>query len=295
MIDVIAFRNALATLAAVSLALLAGWAPSARAQQQVIYIPPPFQCPPGDVQIGPAQCITPTPPAYSAVAFHRDASDVWIAAMYPDAYSAKVAAKARCDREMGGGCNTGWQGKGYIGVARGADGTVFYAIDGQKAAVNKALAEQCKIHELGCTPIGLFKSHDEFRKRPYRGDNIREPKDLASLHKKYVAAAWVSDSGYDGMVWVASGYDSSEQAQSVAMNLCRIKRNGNPACKVGAVSGNGFILFYTDGVEDGFVIEQTEARVKQALAQRCKRSKRSCTVRAMHNARESGAFEVGGK
>lgn len=248
----------------------------AAAEQQNSYIPP----------------APPRPAPYLAIAYHPDANDYWIAAMYPGAHSAMVAAEDACNAVMGGGCKTVWQGSGYIGAARTANGDVYWMVDQSKSKIKQQLATWCKSFELGCLDTSIFHANSEFRKNRSRtGPNIRGPKDPANVRKLYAATAWLAGDAYNGKSWVASGYATAKQAQDVAMNACKLRSNSNKPCEVGVTTGNGVIVSFKTQAGERFLVEQSQERALKAVAQYCKREKLTCRVHHVYNARERGAFE----
>lgn len=82
-----------------------------------------------------------------------------------------------------------------------------------------------------------------------------------------------------------------KQAQDDALALCHIQTNENPACAVVAITGNGVILSYRLGTDHSIIVEQSEARARQAAAQKCQREKLTCTVLDVLEARNDGVFE----
>lgn len=227
-----------------------------------------------------------------AIAFHPDASDIWVAAMYPSKEAARDRAMLQCYEVMGNGCEWTWQaGNGFIGAARSPDGQVIWATDGSKKAVQKRLDEWCKYSVLGCTPIGMFNAKSEFRPRPYRGENIRPPKDIANVRKVYGAVSWLAEAGYNGKSWIASGYNTAKEAEDVALNACRLRSNSNINCELAVTTGNGVLISYNTGKAHRVLAEQDEARARQAVAQFCKHEKLSCTIHHIYDVRQPGVFE----
>ena len=240
-----------------------------------------------NIPVGP-----PRPAPHSAIAYHPDASDYWIAAMYPNAHSAMVAAADQCNMVMGGGCKTVWQGSGYIGAARAANGDVYWMVNQDKGKIRSELGTWCKSFQLGCLDTSIYHSNSEFRKNRNRtGHNIRSPQDPARVRKLYAATAWLAGDGYNGKSWVASGYATAKQAQDVALNACKLRSGTNKPCEVGVMTGNGVIVSFKTSAGERFLVEQSEERGRQAVAQYCKQEKLTCKVHHVYDARIRGAFE----
>lgn len=234
----------------------------------------------------------PRPAPYFAIAFHPDASDYWIAAMYPNAHSAMVAAQDQCNAVMGNGCKTTWQGSGYIGAARTANGEVYWMLDQDKGKIKNQMAEWCKAFELGCLDTAIFHANSEFRPNRNRtGHNIRFPKDPTQVRKLYAAVSWLAGDGYNGKSWIASGYATAKQAQDVALNACKLRSGSNLPCEVGITTGNGVIIVFKSSAGERFIAEQSEERARGSVAKYCKREKLTCKVHHVYDARIRGAFE----
>lgn len=234
----------------------------------------------------------PRPAPYSALAYHPDAEDYWIAAMYPDAQSAMFAARETCNAVMGGGCKTVWQGKGFIGAARTATGEVYWMIDTSKDKIKQKLSALCKPFELGCIDVSIYHSNSEFRPNRNRtGHNIRMPKDPYRVRKLYAAVAWLAGDGYNGKGWIASGYATPKQAQDVALNACKLRSGEKLPCEVAITTGNGVIVVFKTSQGERYLAEQSEDRARRSVAQFCKREKLTCSVHHVYDVRERGAFE----
>lgn len=246
-----------------------------------------------DGQNAMATNLPPSPQPHAAFVSHPDADDIWVAAMYPDVPSARQRAMLQCYKAMGDGCEWTWQaGRGHYGAVRAPDGQVYEALGNSKNEVRKQLDEWCKVYELGCEPLGIFNARSEFRKGPRTGDNIRSPKDMATVRKLYAAAAWLDADSFDGRSWIASGYSTAKQAQDVALNACNLRANNNKPCKVAITTGNGVLLSFNlgNGLQR-IMAEQSEARAREAMAKFCGREKLSCKVHHIYDARTNGVFE----
>lgn len=227
-----------------------------------------------------------------AIAYHPDASDVWVAANYPSIEAASSRAMLKCSEVMGDGCEWIWQGsRGKIGVARTANGVVVVVADASEKAVRKRLDAWCNYSVLGCTPIGMFDARSEFRGRPYRGENIRQPKDITNVRKTYAAVSWLVASGYDGRSWIASGYKTAKEAEEVALYACRLRSNNEHSCEVAISTGNGVLVSYDTGVGHRVLAEQDTARARQSIARYCSYNKLNCTIHHVYDVREPGVFE----
>jgi hypothetical protein len=235
----------------------------------------------------------PSPQPHAVFATHPDADDIWVAAMYPDVGAARYRAMLQCRDAMGDGCKWTWQaGRGHYGAARAPDGRVIEALGNSKGEVRKQLDEWCKVYELGCVQLGIFNARSEFRKYPRTGDNVRAPANLANVRKLYAAAAWLDADSFDGRTWIATGYATAKQAQDVALNACNLRANNNKPCSIAVTTGNGVMVSFSLG--NGLqrvLVDQSEARAREAVAKLCAREKFSCKVHHVYDARTSGVFE----
>jgi Domain of unknown function (DUF4189) len=233
---------------------------------------------------------------YLGVAYHRDASDVWVAAQYPSGDAAMDAAQEACQAFMRDRCGATWQGpSGYIGVARAPNGDMIIIPDDTRGKVQRRIAESCKSTVLDCPMIGMFTARDRFRllSALVGGGNVRGPSDISTVRRLYAAASWVRGADYDGTAWVASGYTRPEAAQEAALNLCRTKKANNPACEIVTSTGHGVLIGYSYSGGSGFLGELSEVRAREAMTKSCKQSKfENCTVREVFDARRSGTFET---
>jgi hypothetical protein len=231
----------------------------------------------------------PRPVPYAAVAWHPDASDVWVAAMYPDQGSARSAAIEQCSSAMGEGCQWTWQtGRGYIGVARAPNGSIFVGTDLNRTKMQKSMAETCKDYIVGCTPIGMFHTESEFRPARRRtGDNIRYPKDPQTLRKLYGALA----GGIGDHFFMAGGHSSAKEAEDQALAACRATMSSAGNCTSLTWTGNGYITIFKGPSDDRlFMIEQTLDRRDAAVTKYCSDRKWKCTLERTFDVRRPGVF-----
>jgi hypothetical protein len=230
---------------------------------------------------------------YTTIAMHQDASDVWIASSIGSGDLERDDVLRQCKAAMGDGCFV-VQKYGLIGVARGANGTVFWATGSNNKAVQRALEDECKIFELGCSPLGIFDSKSAFREVKSHIDEgyILSPKDMPNIRRRYAAVSSIPRASGTMKSWIASGYANPIEAFDVALNLCKLINGEVANCQIANATGNGVIAAYKTGDQNqAFLVEQTEERARQAIAQKCKHEQLTCTIYYIYDARNSGAFE----
>lgn len=263
-----------------------------------------FVCPngpgPGEVQVGttggsggiavipicasdgrasPEDTPDPTPSNSVAVlVWHPDAADVWVAGnyVYKDNVGESVALNA-CNKVMGGGCTKGdrwWNSS--ITIVRDREGYFSNALDGEES---KTLLDECSAKQLlRCEVFAKIKS----------STGSRSPG--ASARKYFAASAWVKgDVGYNGRLYVASGFRSADNATAAAIKACG-DATSRP-CEVNALTGNGFIQAYRYDSNHSATSENSSKRAKEAAQVGCKKFKaKSCILQAQFDSRKSGLF-----
>jgi Domain of unknown function (DUF4189) len=237
----------------------------------------------------------PRPPPHSAIAYHPDANDIWVAANYPSEEAATNAARGACGETMRDDCKAVWQrGSGFIGAARTSAGSIVLSVHNSRRNVQAGLDDACKDVELGCTPLGIFASDTEFRGRFNRGSdtNIRSPRDLSTIRNIYAASSWLKGPGDDGSFWVASGHRTREAAQAVALSLCQQNGPRGVACELTTYTGQGVLLMFRHTTGSAILAEANEARAREALTKKCRRlSLVDCKVVHIQTARQPGTFQ----
>jgi len=240
---------------------------------------------------GPA---SPPPLAYiySAIAFHPDASDVWASNRYPSVESAIRAARDACTRVMGKGCEVEWQSNGAIAVALDNHGAIWWARDRSTRTAQRRLLDSCAKapNPKDCTMIGVFSNSDRFRDSD--GENVRHPRDMSTLRKRYGALAWMDQSS-DARYWISTGHDSQQQADAAVLAKCEAARTDKGTCKVTARSGAGAIVVYAnDRNPDGAAVTSNLSveLARESIDRHCKAIKASCRILQSFPVRQPGLF-----
>jgi hypothetical protein len=116
----------------------------------------------------------------------------------------------------------------------------------------------------------------------------KEPDDAA--RKLYAAAAAVKDrDGYDGKLYVVSGFKSASGVSAAAVKVCT--NFAKHPCETRALSGNGFIQAYRLNDNDDRATPETSAkRAAQAAQLDCKQQRATCKLQALFDSRKPGLF-----
>lgn len=221
----------------------------------------------------------PTPSdSHAVLVWHPNAADVWVAGnyVYKDNVGESVALNA-CNKVMGGGCtkqDKWWNSS--ITIIRDHEGYFSNAWEreGSKKVLNECSAKQL----LPCEVFAKIKSSTAGR----------SPGALA--RKYFAASAWVKgDEGYNGKLYVATGYRSADEAKTAAIKACG--EATSRVCETNALSGNGFIQAYRFESNHNAISENSPKRAKEAAQAGCKKFKaKSCIIQVQFGSRKSGLF-----
>jgi hypothetical protein len=217
---------------------------------------------------------------YGAIAWHPDASDVWMEGSYDGPVTAERTALAACNRAMGGGCTSigEWHNSSMM-ILRDRSGSLWSAWNGDGGVHSRKSQADCSARQLlPCEVLGTFSSS---KNRHYA---------KASARKLYAAAAWVEGSeGFDGRLYIASGHREQATAQRLALDACAAATRQH--CALLALTGNGFIQTYLLGADDQSATFETSAkRAAQAAQANCKKRGQRCTLQRAYDSRIPGQF-----
>lgn len=229
---------------------------------------------------GPAPPPPPPVVTYAAIAWHADASDIWVDGNYNGPNAAERGALAMCNQAMGGGCtSTGeWSNSSMI-VLRDRGGDFSNIWGGRNSADRRQAIDGCTAKQLlPCEVFATIRSTT----------NKRAPG--AGVRKLYAASAWAESAGYDHKLYVASGLPSLDAATAAAIKACR-EATAHP-CVSNAWSGNGFIQAYRlNGSDESATAETSATRAEDAAKLNCKRhNSPNCEIQARFDARRPGVF-----
>lgn len=222
--------------------------------------------------------------SYAAMAWHPDAADVWVDGNYLGSDNiGETEALAACNAVMGSGCTaagTWWNSS--MTVIRDRQGYFYKGWAGEGGAERKQVLAECSAKQL--LPCEVFATIRSSTNRRFPGGAAR---------KYFAASAWVVGSetdGYDGKLYVASGYRNADEAIAAAIKACAdaTKRK----CDSNALTGNGFIQTYRlNGGDDSATVETSAKRAKAAAEANCKKQKsKSCELQALFDSRTPGLF-----
>lgn len=222
--------------------------------------------------------------SYAALAWHPDATDVWVDGNYANSASVgERGALEACEQAMGGGCSSaGSWSNSSMTIIRDKEGDFYKGWAGEGGAERQQVMAECSAKQLlPCETFATIRSSTN--KRSPRGDP----------RKYFVVSAWVKGGaadGYNSKLYVAGGYRSREAATAAAIKACS-DATSRP-CETNALSGNGFIQAYRmNGSEDSATSENSASRAKQAAQANCKKLKGvTCELQALFDSRKPGLF-----
>lgn len=231
---------------------------------------------------------------YSAVVTHPAATDFWASAAFNQQYLAVDQAMGACKRVMGDGCKVMLtQTNGVIAVARDQYGSLQSYRHNTKRQAARALKNWCKEENFRCTELMIVRAQHVFDTYDERTmTNVRIPPDLANIRRKYAAAAIDhGQTGADG--FLASGYNSLEEAKAAALKACQNGTPGPDQCKHFTATGNRYFanVFESSGTNGYLETGYSEAEIKPAIKDFCKKQKwKDCRVEEVFDLRRSGIF-----
>lgn len=218
---------------------------------------------------------------YGSIAWHRDATDVWMVGNWPSPGIAADKALAACNRAMGGGCGSiGEWSNSSMAVIRDRNGILWNAWTGQGGAERKRVLAECSAKQLlPCEVAGTFSS----RKRQHNPD-------IAAARKLYAFAAWVDGTeGFDDRLYIASGHRDPLEAERIALDACT--KATARTCAILAVAGGGVIQVYRLGADGHSATSETSARrAAQAAQENCRKRGQPCALQRAYDSRTPGLF-----
>lgn len=217
---------------------------------------------------------------YASIAWHQDASDVWMEGNYDGPVTAERTALDACNRDMGGGCASigEWHNSSMM-IIRDRSGILWSAWNGDGGVQAKRTLAECSAKQLlPCEVLGKFSS----------GKSRHMPKPAA--RKLYGAGAWVEGTeGYDSRLYIASGQRDMATAQRLALDACN--KATRQTCALLAFTGNGFIQAYRLGDGEQSATAETSAkRAADAAKVNCKKRAQACTLQRVYDSRTPGEF-----
>ncbi|MGV7122555.1 DUF4189 domain-containing protein [Sphingopyxis sp. 550A] len=222
--------------------------------------------------------------SYAAMAWHPDAADVWVDGNYVGSNNVgESAVLAACNAVMGGGCTaagTWWNSS--MTVIRDRQGYFYKGWAGEGGAERKQVLAECSAKQL--LPCEVFATIRSSTNHRFPGAGVR---------KFFAASAWVvgnAAGGYDGKLYVASGYRNADEAIAAAIKACADATKHK--CDSNALTGNGFIQAYRmNGGDDSATVETSAKRAKAAAEANCKKQKsKGCELQALFDSRTPGLF-----
>jgi len=188
---------------------------------------------------------------YAAIAWHRDASDVWMDGNYLGSGGAVRGALDACNRAMGGGCESaGEWSNSTMAVIRNRNGIFFVGWMGEGGHDRQRVLAECSANQV--LPCEVFKTFNSRRDHYFPGPEARIT---------HAVAAWVEGQ---------EGYNRKITAES---------------------SGGFIQTGTSDGERDFSTVEMTPARARQAALRLCANSNgANCQAQSVYDSRRPGTF-----
>ncbi|WP_461343090.1 DUF4189 domain-containing protein [Brevundimonas sp. GN22] len=109
---------------------------------------------------------------YAAIAWHRDASDVWMDGNYLGSGGAVRGALDACNRAMGGGCESaGEWSNSTMAVIRNRNGIFFVGWMGEGGHDRQRVLAECSANQV--LPCEVFKTFNSRRDHYFPGPEAR--------------------------------------------------------------------------------------------------------------------------
>ena len=222
--------------------------------------------------------------SHAAIGWHPDVADIWVDGNYINgAWAPKKEVVWMCNNMMGAlaaGCEvaTSWSNSSMT-VFRDKEGYFYAGWNGEGGADRKRVLAECSAKQLlPCEVFATVRS----------SSGKKEPKPGA--RKLYAAAAAVKGrDGYDGKLYIVSGFQTASGVSAAAQKAC--SDMAKRPCETRALSGNGFIQAYRLNDNDDRATAETSAkRAKQAAELDCKQQRATCKLQASFDSRKPGLF-----
>lgn len=231
--------------------------------------------------------------SHFAVAWHRNASDAWIATGFRSADAASDAALGACNVSMGQGCTIGLAAaNGYVAIARDGQGTMWAGGEYTEAKARKSALELChQTANAQCSVIRTAKSRswlEDIGGTEFDNAAVLAPK--GDFRRWYGTAAWVDSEKivgeWDSKVWVSTGHSTPESSSAAAVGAC--EKASGLRCVATRTVNDTILTIAVDAAGSVRVGASPVYKTAQKDAEaRCKQTGMQCTV--------SGLFDVSRK
>lgn len=262
----------------------------------------PYGCMPVHAAEAPApQRPTTWVHSYAAVAWHPQAADEWAVwnarGQQGGANGAARVAINTCTRAMGPGCTLAMTtANGAIAVARRFDGILLVQSGASKKEAKENVLKDCTNQKQRCTYIKAFhaKPWVEYVEGP-RYDNAEyyDPAEEKGdvRHNLFGAVAW-TESGqkpWAESVWARGGHATYEAAGNAVVASCQ--KDSGATCKLAHTNINGVIVVAVDDQSSLRITgEQSVGAAEKWAMEKCKITKRKCSIAARFDTQKSEAI-----
>jgi Domain of unknown function (DUF4189) len=232
-----------------------------------------------------------------AIAWHKNASEVWTVWNTANQTEAEKLALQNCNSTMRGGCTLAVSGENSSGaIARSATGMLVVG-RGQSPDDAKADAiKNCeKLHSRCQNFISAAALNREFADT---GEKVNAtvgtftPAFNEYLLNTYTAAAFTSaprQGPYKETLWISGGHSDLDTALRSALGACT--KDTAKACEIATYSANGSIHVYKPKKGDLIIYSENNSLAidETEYAQKlCKERKTKCTFMGSFEARKAG-------
>ncbi len=232
--------------------------------------------------------------SYLAMAMTERHAEAWVAVNFQNKVDADAAALAACQQAVApvpcfiamGITN------GYVANSLTDTGALFADSAASASEAKAKVAAQCEQARVGCTPMHVYASPPWQLGGVPGIAQVISPIITPEVERRYAVVVWTTGNDmWAKSAWAASGHETLEAAEAVAMDRC--KQDAGDQCKRATFAPLGFIAIGQDDLGQLRThVNRTATRAEQGLQTQCKRDQRSCTLIQVVNARQSGARRI---
>lgn len=223
---------------------------------------------------------------YFAIAWHKDASAVWMVVGFDSFDDAANAALASCNRSTGGGCTIATKNvNGAAAVGRGNGGHLYMSYGKNLRDAKSKVMQYCKKQQDECD---VFASLTAFGGNADNNPEVHPPK--GNFYRIWASVARVQDGAGSAILpdtWIATGRRTAAEAERTAVEACT-RDSGRPCATFRTISDT----YLTVGIDDKAQIWVGSAAspklADKSLTNSCKKAKAKCRMSKIFAAFQNG-------
>ena len=234
---------------------------------------------------------------YHAVAYHPDASDIWIMGGATRRDAAERDARLLCGINMllkGGAneasaeaCTVAFSGLNNVSsFARGMDGDFYYASGSTLDQSDAAMLDKCRTHKDICVVFRQWVAHPTLAYAPTQESHQPE----GYFRKIYASAAWMrgqaAQSRSANAVHVVGAQPSKAAAERAALEACQ-QQSGQP-CATARTVADTFLVLMKRSDHQVSITSSPTVEMAPGVAQAVCGEGVTCTVTAVVSASTEG-------